>query len=107
MTEFDIKIKETTQLQKFNFDTEEQLSLSKQKIAQLEKEKEEIILRAKHQIANETNELKDKVLKEKNASLENVTHKIKLYERDIKDLVARNHKLEEACAKYQEVNSTL
>jgi len=103
MNDFENMIKENADLKKTNLELKEYAKTVADRFEIMEKEKEEAIRRINEQAMEQSSELKDKLLREKNMAIEQLHNKLKMYEKDMKEIFNKNTRLEESCNKYQEV----
>jgi hypothetical protein len=103
MNDFENMIKENADLKKANLELNEYASSVSERIDLIEKDKQDAIRRINDQALEHSSEIKEKVIREKNAMIEQLHNKLKMYERDLKEIFYKNSKLEESCNKLQEV----
>ncbi len=104
MNDFENMIKENTDLKKANLELKDYATSIADRFELIEREKEEAIRRINEQAMEQSAELKDKLLRDKNNVIEQLHNKLRMYEKDMKEMFNKNNRLEESCNKYQEVS---
>jgi hypothetical protein len=103
MSDLDAKIRENSELRQNVQQQQEYIERTKERLMRMEQEKDDMIQKLNQELVTQSIELKDKMSREKNGHYEQLSSKLKIYERDMRDLYSKNQKLEESCSKYQDV----
>ena len=101
--DFDVIFDQNNNLQANIKDLEEYIESVHKRVEEADKEMQELLQRGDAQELKELLDEKEHLLKEANSQLDKALHKIKGGEKDMKELMNRNMRQEEAILRYQEV----
>lgn len=101
--DFDVIFDQNNNLQANIKDLEEYIESVHKRVEEADKEMQELLQRGDAQELKELLDEKEHLLKEVNSQLDKALHKIKNGEKDMKELMNRNIRQEEAILRYQEV----